>query len=178
MSTQLEIRSIESGDWPGIDRVQRASFPPSAIENMAALRSIVNAAPEFCSVAVSDEAVVGYLLSHPWMADDLPALNEPLRDCADVKDTLFIHDMAIVPSARDGGLASRMVQSMLDHARERELRHAALISVQDTVKFWSRFGFVERPDLTERFRARVAAFTEIPFQFMAAELAPGYHFAT
>jgi predicted N-acetyltransferase YhbS len=163
-------REIQPSDWVGIDKVQHACFPPSAIENMESLRSIVDAAPQFCSVAMVNGEVVGYLLSHPWMADDLPVLNEPLRKCPGCPDTLFIHDMAILPSARGDGLASGMVRGLLDRACEMGLRGAALISVQGTVEFWARFGFVERPDLTERFRARVASFTEIPFQFMAADL--------
>jgi predicted N-acetyltransferase YhbS len=167
----IEIRTIQAGDWPGIDVVQHASFPPSAIENMEALRSIVDVAPEFCAVAAGENGVVGYLLSHPWIADDLPALNEPLRDCPDVADTLFIHDMAVLPSVRRDGLASRMVQGAMDRALQTGLRRAALISVQGTTEFWARFGFVERPDLTERFRERVSSFTEIAFQFMGAELA-------
>lgn len=165
------IRKIQSADWADIDRIQRACFPPSAIENMKSLRSIADVAPEFCSVAVRDEEVVGYLLSHPWVADDLPMLNQPVRSCPKDAETLFIHDMAILPFARGAGQASQMVRGAMDRARETGINSASLISVQDTVEFWIRFGFVARPELTDRFRERVAAFTEIPFQFMTATLA-------
>ena len=165
------IRAIQSADWQGIDRVQRASFPTSAIESMEALRSIAEAAAGMCAVAEIGGEVCGYLLAHPWIADDLPELNKPLASCPRSADTLFIHDLAILPYARGGGLASRMVRHVVAAAVGIGIRKAALISVQDTLEFWSRFGFVDRPELTERFRARVASFTEIPFQFMTAALA-------
>lgn len=167
-----ELRPIRSGDWPAIDRVQRAAFPPSVIERLESLRSIADAAPEFCLAAEADGEVVGYLLAHPWVADDVPELNEPLHACPGEAVAIFIHDMALLPSARGGGLASRMVRQALDSARRSGLCKAALISVQGTADFWARFGFAGRPELTAKFRARVSRFTEIPFQFMSAKI-PG-----
>jgi GNAT superfamily N-acetyltransferase len=164
------IRAIQPDDWPQIDRVQHACFPATAIESTGALKSISDAASAFCSAAEENGVVVGYLLSHPWISGDLPALNEPLTGCPADADTLFIHDMALLPEARGGGLASRMVNRVLDAARERKLSGASLLSVQKTTSFWARFGFEKRPELTERFRERVFGFYEIDFEFMTAKL--------
>lgn len=164
------IREIQPGDWSAIDRVQRACFPASAIESLEALRSIAEAAPGLCAVAESGEGVIGYLLSHPWFFEDLPVLNRPLEGCPEDADTLFLHDMAVLPSARGGGLASVMVNRALGAAQERNMAHASLLSVQGTVDFWTRFGFVTRPELTVRFRECVFGFYEIDFNFMTASL--------
>jgi predicted N-acetyltransferase YhbS len=165
------LRRILPDDWPAIDCVQRAAFPPSAIESMEALQSIATLAPELCFVAESEGAVAGYVLAHPWIAEDLPRLNEPLKGCPPNADTLFIHDTALLPEMRGCGLARRMVEHLLLAARNAGLKRGSLLSVQGTVEFWKRFGFEARPELTERFRGRVFEFYEIDFTFMTATLA-------
>jgi predicted N-acetyltransferase YhbS len=164
------LRLIAEADWPEIDRVQRLSFPDTAIESIEALRSIAVLAPDLCFVAVREEAVVGYALAHPWTTDDMPRLNEPLTASPPDSDTLFIHDTAVQPSSRGDGLASRLVADLLSAAAGIGLRRASLLSVQGTVEFWARFGFEARPELTERFRERVFEFYEIDFIFMTAPL--------
>ncbi len=164
------IRAIQSDDWPAIDFVQRSSFPPPAVESVSCLQSIAAAAPEMCAVAESEEGMLGYMLAHPWVPDDLPPLNEPLTKCPPGASCLFIHDLALLPSARGRGLASEMVRRLLATAEAEEMTSASLLSVQGTTEFWARFGFGKRPELTERFRKRVVGFFEIDFHFMAASL--------
>ena len=164
------IRTIQSKDWPNIDRVQRACFPASAIESVEALRSIAVAAPEMCAVAEEQNELLGYMLAHPWIPDDLPPLDVPLPGFPSDAKWLFIHDLALLPSARGSGLAGGMVRRLLAIADELGMAGASLLSVQGTAGFWAQFGFVDRPELTERFRERVFGFYEIDFHFMTAAL--------
>ena len=161
------IRGIQSEDWPDIDDIQRLCFPASAIESLPALRSIARAAPRMCMVAEAPGTIAGYLLAHPWSANDLPPLNEPLPTLPAGASCLFIHDLAIRPSARGTGLAGRMVRRLLTIARNSGMTGASLISVQETSEFWARFGFVKQPEQTARFRGYVRRFFETEFQFMA-----------
>jgi predicted N-acetyltransferase YhbS len=165
-----DLRPIQARDWPGIDHVQRACFPASAVESTATLRSIADAAPEMCAVAEDDGGVIGYLLAHPWKPEHLPPLNEPLAGLPDDASCAFIHDMALLPSARGSGFAGRMVQCILAIAAQKGMTSASLLSVQGTVEFWTRFGFVERPELTKQFHDHVFGFYEIDFHFMTARL--------
>jgi len=161
------LRTIPDDDWPAIDRIQRASFPATAVESQEVLRSIALHAPEFCLLAETD-VPLAYVLAHPWRPDDLPPIQARLPGLPSGATSLFFHDLAVTPDARGAGLAQRLVEELLAWARRRELTGGSLVSVQDSRRFWERYGFEARPDLTERFRDTVAQFYQVDFVFMTA----------
>lgn len=171
MTPSAAIRVIREADWPAIDRIQRECFPPSAIESRETLQSIARHSPGTCLFAETT-APVGYVLAHPWTADDLPPLQAPLTAIPAGASSLFIHDLAVAPAARGAGLARRLVDDLLDRARRLGLARGSLLSVQDSRRFWARYGFQERPDLTDRFRETVARLYQVEFVFMTSHF-PG-----
>ena len=162
------IRPIGDADWPAIDRIQRACFPPTAIESQEVLQSISRHSPETCLLAEAD-APLAYVLAHPWIPDELPPIQAHLPGIPAGASSLFFHDLAVTPAARGTGLAQRLVEELLAWAEGRGLRHGSLIAVQDSRRFWERHGFRERPDLTARFRDTVAQFYQVDFVFMTAD---------
>ncbi|WP_115766709.1 GNAT family N-acetyltransferase [Massilia oculi] len=66
-----------------------------------------------------------------------------VRDRPDA-DTLYLHDLAVDPRALGRGLARALVEHLLDLGRGLDLPHAALVSVQDSTRFWNGFGFEAR----------------------------------
>jgi GNAT superfamily N-acetyltransferase len=167
MSTPISLRPICDADWPAIDRIQRACFPATAIESQEVLQSIARHSPESCLLAETD-VPLAYVLAHPWRPDDLPPIQALLPGLPAEASSLFVHDLAVTPEARGTGLAQRLVEELLAWARRRGLLHGSLVSVQDSRRFWERYGFEARPDLTERFRATVAQFYQVDFVFMTA----------
>lgn len=163
------IRPVQEADWPAIDRIQRECFPPSAIESREVLRSISIHSPQSCLIAQGD-APLGYVLAHPWIPDDLPPIKAELPGIEPGASSLFFHDLAVTPAARGTGLALRMVEELLDWARASGLQYGSLVSVQNSRRFWERFGFHERPELTEKFGGTVTQYYEVDFVFMTAEL--------
>ncbi len=165
MTPPPTIRVIQDSDWPAIDRIQRECFPPSAIESREVLQSIALHSPASCLVAETD-IPLGYVLAHPWSRDDLPPIQAKLPGLPLGASSLFFHDLAVTPAARGSGLAHRMVEEVLRWAGQRGLTEGSLIAVQGSRLFWERYGFQERPELTERFRQTVNRNYGLDFAFM------------
>jgi ElaA protein len=51
--------------------------------------------------------------------------------------------MAVLPAHRGRGVGSAILQTLLDAARERGVRHVSLASQLQAIPFYRRFGFVE-----------------------------------
>jgi GNAT superfamily N-acetyltransferase len=167
MTRPALVRPIVAADWPAINRIQHACFPPSAVESPAVLQSLWHHAPDTCLVAETREPI-GYLLAHPWTVDTLPPLHAVLDELPDPAPCLFVHDLAVTPSERGGGRAVQLVDAVLTRARQQGLRFGSLLAVQGSERFWARFGFVTDPDRTATFAPRVHALYGLDFSFMTA----------
>jgi len=81
---------------------------------------------------------VGYLIAHPWMLASPPQLNTLLGALPAAPDTMFVHDLALLPEARGRGHAGEAVALILRVAGPLEL---SLVSVGLASGFWRRYGF-------------------------------------
>lgn len=143
MSDQTEeiIRPLRDTDWPDVKAIQAAAFPPEACEDIATFACHAALSPSTCFTAEVDHRVVAYLLAHPWQSTLAPPINTLYSALPPDCDALFIHDLAVHPDARGTGLARRMVETLLHTPAASTLPMATLVSVQDTARFWERFGF-------------------------------------
>ena len=98
-------------------------------------------APDGCFILRREEVAWGYLLSHPWRLRQPPPLNSLLHALPDKADTLYIHDLALLPQARGQGAASSIISKLEDLARLRQVSSMSLIAVSGSSPFWSRHGF-------------------------------------
>jgi len=94
----------------------------------------------------------GYILSHPWAANAIPALNAPLGAIPPDADSYYLHDLALLPSARGTGAAGAIVADILAHARGAGFGVASLVAVNGSIGFWRRQGFAvnEVPALLDK----------------------------
>jgi len=97
--------------------------------------------PAGCFVLVENGQVVGYCLSHPWLANRAPALGQLMHALPPKPDCIFIHDIAVLMQARGRGAAGELLELLLSLATRENLRVLALVSVYGTYPFWTRFGF-------------------------------------
>lgn len=102
--------------------------------------------PAGCLVLAGGEGLGGYVLSHPWRLGQVPALDSLLGALPDDADAYYIHDLALLPSARGGGSASICVDRLAAHARAEGLARMALVAVGNSAGFWRRQGFREAHD--------------------------------
>lgn len=99
--------------------------------------------PQGCHVLEDDSAeVTGYLVAHPDLLDDPPALNVPLEKIHEKPDCYFLHDLAIEAISRGKGMSGIAVDQVLADARRAALTTVGLIAVGTAHGFWARHGFV------------------------------------
>jgi len=161
------IRAIREGDWAAVDRIQREAFTAEAWEDIETIASLGQLSPETCLLAELEGVPVGYLIAHPWSADDLPPLNTFLRTIPEGATTFFLHDLALSPQARGQGVAPGLVAEGLARARQMGLRDASLLSIQNSRGFWEKMGFVARSELSAKVRPVLEQFLHTDFIFMS-----------
>ncbi len=143
------VRRMTAADLPDVLHVQAACYRSDLLESTEAFASRLALSPATCWVATScDEraALAAYLFTHPWPQGSLPPLNGELpqsaHDGADAASlTWFVHDMAVAPAGRGGGLAMRLYEAALRSALDAGLRHSRLIAVQSAAPWWRRLGY-------------------------------------
>ncbi len=103
--------------------------------------------PAGCLVAVdpADGTVVGYAVAHPARPGQPPALDSLLDRLDGGETCLHLHDIALLPQARRGGLGARAVRRLVAAAREGGLTQISLVAVGDAAPYWERLGFRDAP---------------------------------
>lgn len=88
-----------------------------------------------------DGTPAGYVLSHPFRLNTLPALNALLGAVPEGADTYYLHDLALLPMARGTGAAGAIVGQLAGHARATGFASMSLVAVNGSRGFWERQGF-------------------------------------
>lgn len=111
--------------------------------------------PSGCFALHHDTSRVGYIISHPWHLLKPPGLNELLNEIPLPASTYYIHDIALLPEARNSRAASVVVEALATHAASKNLPSMSLVAVDDSVRFWerNRFKVVTEPSLEEKLRS-------------------------
>ncbi|WP_323030200.1 GNAT family N-acetyltransferase [Castellaniella sp.] len=162
------LRTLNPADLPGLDAIQTRCYAPSMLESAAVFAGRLQAVPDWIWGVQDDEGLCAYLFAYPTRLGRLSPLNSDFHPAPD-GDTLYLHDLAIHPRARGRGLAQRLIRHAWARARTAGLRHSALISVQDSERFWSAHGYRTRTDLDDRQRACLAGY-EQPARYMTRAL--------
>ena len=84
-------------------------------------------------------------------------------------NTLYLHDLAISRSATGYGLGPLIVKHALEHAQRRTVSHAALVSVQNSKRFWEKLGFSTVENLLQAQHQHLATYAGPAF-YMAKPL--------
>ncbi len=114
---------------------------PAFPEDAAVFAERLALCPEGCFVAQVEGRPVGYLVSHPWRSGAPPALNARLGALPDAAACWYLHDLALLPEVRGGGLG-RAALALVEHAaRAAGLRSVELVAVSGSAPFWARLGF-------------------------------------
>ncbi len=105
-----------------------------------------NAHTHRCTVVVRDDRVIGMA----WLAvvQRVPTPRAPRRASGDLQCVY------VVPGARDGGLGGRLVQAVLDGARELGLERVTVHSSPRAIPAYARNGFRESSRLLQAQVAR------------------------
>lgn len=126
--------------------------------------------PEGAKLLEQEGKAAGYVLSHPWRYGDIPALNTLLGALPVNPSTYYLHDLALLPSARGTGAAGEIVSGLSAHAAAKNFPTMSLVAVNASRPFWEKHGFeaVNEAALT----AKLATYGERAF-FMVKKLENG-----
>ena len=135
-----ELRPMREDDLDAVLAVQAACYPPAMQEPAAVVLARLRAAPATTLVACEGGAVCAYLFAYPSRLGQVTPLDAPFAPAAS-PDTLYLHDLAVAPQALGRGLGRRLAEQLLEAGRQQGLRHAALVAVQESWRFWEGLGF-------------------------------------
>jgi GNAT superfamily N-acetyltransferase len=126
-----------------IAAIVHPDYPEDEVVFVERLRLV----PDGCHVLAGDDgALKGYLVSHPWPAGVVPALNSLLGSIPQGVANWYLHDLALLPAARGSGAAGMIVAAIARYAAETGHTSLALVAVNGSTGFWRRQGFREVHD--------------------------------
>jgi ribosomal protein S18 acetylase RimI-like enzyme len=149
----MPIQPITQTMWAEILKIQAEAYSDIEPESLEVLQSKWQQSPNCCFVYLKEKSleekseqeeksILGYLLAHAWHSETPPKLYQPLPE-GSRGSILFLHDLALSKRAAGRGVGSEMVKHLLDSATSSGFQKALLVSVQDSVLFWKKHGFVE-----------------------------------
>ena len=147
--TGLDWRPMRADDLDAVVEAARLSFPNHP-EDRACFQNRLALYPRGCFVlAAGDAPARGYLIAYPWRADAAPALNCLIEGLPVDAELLYLHDLALHPEARGGGVTGAIVERLAEQAVEDGWPAIALVAVNDAAGFWARHGFQvhDTPDM-------------------------------
>ncbi|WP_376090792.1 GNAT family N-acetyltransferase [Roseomonas sp. CCTCC AB2023176] len=115
--------------------------------------------PAGCLVLREAAGILGYAISHPWRSGEALALNAALGRLPDAADTLYLHDLALLPEARGKGAGLDLAERVAALAATLGYATVSIVAVGGTLRFWERAGFrvVEVPALVRVLQTYDAA---------------------
>ena len=127
--TAPTLRPLRLDDMAAAAALQNAVYAPLYHEPAEILASRVIAAPRLCWGAFAGEALIAYILSHPWPAGTVPALNSLLGAIPQGVTNWYLHDLALLPAGlsdllppeaeREAAIVESMLGAFGRHGYER-----------------------------------------------------------
>ncbi|GAB3765726.1 GNAT family N-acetyltransferase [Ramlibacter monticola] len=143
---------MQHGDLPALMEIAAAAHPDFP-EDEAVFAERLRLFPAGCRTLVGARGrLYGYVLSHPWQ-EALPVpLDSLLATLPARPETLYLHDLALLPGARGSGAAGEVVRELLGLARGLGLHSVSLVAVSGSAGFWGRQGFEARSTAARELR--------------------------
>jgi GNAT superfamily N-acetyltransferase len=153
-SAKAEWRRMSSRDLPMVCEIA-AVVHRNHPEDPEIFAERLQLYPKGCLMLECGGRPQGYVISHPWIPLQPPDLNTELGAIPASPGTYYIHDLALLPSARGLGDAAKVVEILIDHARSAGLPNASLVAVSGSTPFWQRCGFrpVDNSNLAEKLES-------------------------
>nr|WP_205763761.1 MULTISPECIES: GNAT family N-acetyltransferase [unclassified Acidovorax] len=145
---------------PGLLAVQQACYGAALVEGAQVFARRL-ASPANCSLVLEHAGqVVAYLAAYHSVRHKVTPLQGDFEAVAapGIPDTLYLHDMAVLPQFAGRGLARALLARLWAGATARGLRHSALVSVQGSRAYWERQGYAVQALDQAAQRARLASY--------------------
>ena len=137
----IHIHPITPEHIAEVLKVQHLCYKPELNETSPAFLKKQTLFPKGCLGAWEDGQLCGYVFSHPWRVGEIVPLHTDSYAIPTDADCLYIHDLAVDPNYRSKMIGQAILKSLFDIAAEDRWTIFALVAVQDSEPFWSRWGF-------------------------------------
>ncbi len=136
------LRPLRHEDLADVFALQDDSYPPALRDSVEALASRLQLADGCCHLADLDQRPVGYILAHPWVGMQPPAVDTVLSlPPGDAPKVVYVHDLSVSAAAKGSGLGACLLDAALDAGRRGGLVSAELVAVPGAAGYWQRMGF-------------------------------------
>ena len=153
------VRPLALSDLTDLLAVQLACYGEGFVESGDVFARRL-ASPANCSLVLEQGGVVcAYLAAYRSVRGKVTPLHGDFEAVAQ-PDTLYLHDMAVLPAHAGKGLARALLQPLWAQGCAHGLRHSALVSVQGSQAYWERQGYALRPLEDATQRARLTSYGE------------------
>lgn len=157
----LRWRAATEADVPEIFRISKI-IHPDIPERIETYREKLALSPATCFVAVDERSIRGYAITLPWIAREIPKLDTILNAVPPGASALYIHDVALLPSARNQGLVEVLLKLFDEAGAKLGLTEISLAAVYGSEAAWFRHGF-RRADASEKLKAQIATYGSAVF---------------
>ena len=156
------LQALAPQHLDGLLAVQRACYGAGFLESAEVFARRL-ASPVNCSLVVEMDGQVGaYLAACHAVQGRVTPLQGDFEPVAAPgrADTLYLHDLAVLPALAGQGMAQALLQPLWQQAIAQGLRYSALVSVQGSEAYWARQGYAGLPPGTASGRTGLASYGE------------------
>ena len=153
------VRPLALSDLTDLLAVQLACYGEGFVESGDVFARRL-ASPANCSLVLERGGqVCAYLAAYRSVRGKVTPLHGDFEPVAQ-PDTLYLHDMAVLPSHAGQGLAGELLQPLWAQAASQGLQHSALVSVQGSQAYWERHGYGLQPLVDVAQSVQLASYGE------------------
>lgn len=153
------VRPLVLSDLAGLLAVQLACYGEGFVESGDVFARRLTS-PANCSRVLECEGVVcAYLAAYGSVQGKVTPLHGDF-EWAPHADTLYLHDLAVLPDCAGQGMARALLQPLWAWAVAQGMQHTALVSVQGSQAYWERQGYALQPLQDAAQRTRLASYGE------------------
>ena len=130
------IRNVFPNDLEEINEVGGRGYEKRYWEDWSPFTSKCVRYPQGTFVYILDNKLVGYIITIPYIFGEkfpIDGLYEPIEN----PTCYYIHDLCVDTEYRYKGIGKALVEEVL----KIKMNPKTLVSVQDSEKFWEKFGF-------------------------------------
>jgi len=157
LSSSPAPRALAAADLPGLLAVQLACYGEHFVESAEVFARRLASADNRSLVLEHCGQVCAYLAAYRSVRGKVTPLHGDF-DTAPQADTLYLHDMAVLPAFAGQGLAQALLTPLWQRARAEGLCQSALVSVQGSQGYWERHGYRARPLACAQQAAHLAGY--------------------
>ena len=131
----VAVRPMRAADLDAMVAIQAQCYPLAMNEHPEVLARRLQACPDTAWVAEAGGVVGAYLVGYRTVLGKVSCLGDAFEHHPQA-DGLYLHDLAIGTALRGRGVAQALVAHARAQAARWRLQGLALVSVNDTVRFW------------------------------------------